>query len=527
MAFCHSCGAQLPANTKFCEECGTPLAQHTPVADTPVVVETVKPKKRGLSRVVIAMITIAVIAVAGAAAAIGITTLNAKKSEGQFIGELTQRLGTTPIAPIIDHYESLTTNGTVNVNFDVEDYWDNVYGDVTLKTDGKNKAFEITANVNDFALDLVANDKRAAINFPDFDAKYYGIDYETFERDFAAFGEEVGIDDYTIEQIVDAVKQISDALKNGSSSGFDKSEITAITEKFENGLKERSGTETVSVGGQEIKAKYTAYTISADDLRGLSEDFVDYLLSNAAFTRLLTTQGGYYGDLDDLRDEILDEIEYALADFEPITLKIYTYKSRTVLISTEFETDGNTYRLMLDFGLSALDDWTLDVRYTENYGSWSRDYIVKLVWSIEQSGDTYTNKITGTRYFIDSDDGYESNSTVVLKSVWNSKTGKFTLSAKEDDYEVGSFSGNMLPTKNGFELTLDLADAADMYTFDVKITASSGGVTIPDPTYVKIDKWDRDLLEEFDEFLNDNNAIADARYNGLIYGSILYYFNIY
>jgi hypothetical protein len=547
--FCAKCGTPLADNAKFCPSCGTPteipvapetveipeVAEPVEIAETFEAAETVetteipeaaeapipvipvqpvyspippeKPVKTGISKplkIIIPVAAALIVIILCATLLVSAAGGGLAKSVKSVGDDFSERFNSTPLSVLTSLYNSLN-DGAIDVDFEynnpnrIEIYT----GSVTLKSNAKERKFEVSgdASLNSVDLDasLYLDGKIAALGSSLLDGDKYGVTYATFDSDIEGFAELIGLDPdgYEVELLKSYVDVVESSLGSGGDAdakAFQK-DAQKVFKTFLDGLSAKKGSEKITLGGKSVSAKTVTYTIAPKDIKGLLTSLIalyrnnTYLRSSFDVGLSVMASGIDY-------DEALDELEDALEDFEDyydgdIKITFFTAKKRLtrVDVAAELEIDRQDVEIeaTLNFGAAADDDWTLKFKLSDRYS----EYSGSVRWTYSESDGTAKNTIKVSF----NDDGYEE--AVTLSSTWNKKDGAFKLTAKGDYFDE-QLKGNLIVNKSGF--TLDISP--EMYpayiTLNLKFTGTKGA-KIAAPSFINLDKWDEDLIYKIED----------------------------
>ena len=558
MTFCYQCGKPIDQGTRFCPGCGASQSTDDPVSrqdpssasqepaykpsespysqqdfsfsapqspydqpepQRPAYSDSSAPgsgsyypgamsptKKKPSKFLMIGVPVIAVVAIAAAIFALiffRTTPLLAVSRALSSVGEeVTTRLDSTPVKAVMMLVDTLK-DGTLSVDFTYEDYYgDSVAGSVVLSSNSKERDYAIEADVSaygdKFDLSVFMNKERLAVGSKLLDSNYYGVKYSTFRNDVRSFGDLTGLDEKTMDTLSDIVEMIGDMMNaEDVSKDYVKSYSDIMTRFFEN-CEVKSERDTVESGGSSARCTRVDIVITEDALFALLEDYLTLLEDDDTVDKYLgmfdnELINGAAGNVAGSYKDSIKEMRKLVREFErnysgDITVSMFVGSRNRLLraeIDADLRIDGDRTRIKgtFDFGASAQDRWTFNFNITA--GDMRETF--KVVWDYRER----TNTIENTLAFTDSD-----GDTVTLQSSWAPDRGDFTLSF-DDSRNVSEVSGVFRPGKDGFRLSFDnlleSSYSGDSLTIDIN---AQSGVQIKQVDYVKIDKWDEELLEK-------------------------------
>ena len=416
--------------------------------------------------------------------------------------EVSQRIDGTPLKAYGLLMETID-DGTLTVNFDYEDGWfgDEVRGSVSLSSIMKNYEFAITGDIrmydaywdDDQRIDFRAyiNKERFAAGSRLIDTNLYGFRYSTFGDDIRVFGNMVGLDRETMDQMADIVGMIEEALNTDPTERYNNIMQNSILTDFYDRCELTSEQVEISSGNGNARVTKIDIVISKEAVIGLFNDLYDLMDSDEDIRSLYETFADYtygmsYGSMmRELRD-MINVIDDAYADSNTITLSFFV-GSRNRLVRMEINTniriEGERIRFSgtFDFGTSAKDSW--DFRLT------AEDATLRIVWNHTERSDRIESIIVLTA----------DNESFTLKSDWTPSNGRFTLSANDDYGFGGEISGVFRESSGGFNLAFDdiMIDSYYEDKLSIEIVGEYGAKIDP-VTYINIDDWTMDLLEKLE-----------------------------
>jgi len=439
--------------------------------------------------------------------------VSALKNVGE---EASQRLDGTPLRAI-KLLEDTINDGTLTVSFEYEDRWwnDEVSGKVSLASKMEQRDFALSGDLSVYGqrydFEAFLNSERVALGSKLIDNKYYGFKFSTFRDDMRVLGDLFGIDRRTLNEMADAVEMIEKALAKPDKKKDDKylAEYAKLLQDFYKNIEQTSENTEIDSGGKSVKCKKIDFVITKDAMVGLLNDFADLLENDESIREQFDL---IYGDLltnmyyrysyNDLMNEYksaVRRIDRGLDRSSKITFTLYIGSKDRLLsmgMDADLSSDGDRLRIRatMDFGASATDRWTLNIRVTGDVVNQT----VNIVWDIKERSNSIENSISVT----------VQNETITLMSSWSPARGDFTLSVEDKYGDGGKLTGVFLPTKDGFSLEIDnpLPSYRDQY-LTLKIEAKTGA-SIKKIDYVNLDKWDKNLKDK----------LEDLMYSGIFFG---------
>jgi hypothetical protein len=557
--FCGNCGAANNDGSKFCLQCGAALeSQEQPVyqdAGSRTEVTAGKNrlmvflKKRWMIVAPAAVVIVILLFCLNSIRAAFDPTFAVERATDTTFSLLEKRMDNSPLK-VISAFDDCTKNGTLGLSFSYDSgYGYDVSGDISVLSNSSKKNYGVIANlsVNDEAFDITAllNSNRLAFNSSLIDDKYYGIAFDSYDKDIKEFAKAADLDDYTVESITSVVDSLRSVTNPADTKFIDK-----YGELIETSVKNQpvTSSEQISLDGETIGCKVVKYEITEDDLEKLLNDFFemfendkeirDYFMANINNPSLssLYAMFGYYNysyygipgeqDAEAVYDTMLDNMRNAIDSFKDVysgKINMSYYISGNKLV--RFELAGSPkisgekvgFDFSIDFGKSPdKNDIVINMSASDNYGS---EIGLKATLQSEYKSGVQTNELK-----IKASEGGYSES-VLLKSEWTKKTGELVLSieAGGEEYEM---EGNLKYVNGGFKLVLDdLIDSSmGIGSLDLTITAQKG-TKIPNPDYINLDKWDSDLISDLEDALSgfsgmggsndfyDDNPLFDDAFN--------------
>ena len=432
--------------------------------------------------------------------------------------EITQRIDGTPLKAF-GLLSDILKDGTLTVDFDRgnERYGTQTTGSIKLSSISEEREFALAGKIKlyndyndeyrDVEFEAFINKERLAIGSRLFNDNFYGVRYSTFNDDIEVFGDAVGLDSDTMDQMTDVVNILDEMMNYSASDSSLNERFSDLLIKFYEGCEQTSDRVDIDIGGKSIRVTQQIITISKDAILGLLEGYYDLFEDNddsRAIMDLYTSIIGadqYYSDgmsynnaLREFRSFIRDFEKY-YSDASTITITLYIGSNdRLILaeIDASMRIDNERYRFSIsfDFGESAEDRWVFKANADGG--------MIKVVWDYKERSSSLENTIVITT----------DEDTITLISDWAPGRGDFTLSFEDEDtygwQNTGEITGVFREENNGFSLSFDnLMDTyyGDIFTIDITAEKGAG---IKQIDYINIDRWDKALIEEFGDFINNS-----------------------
>jgi hypothetical protein len=404
--------------------------------------------------------------------------------------------------------------GTMTVSFKYSDFWTGeTTGNIMISSDSKAQEAAFTGDLyvvgEAIDFELYINTERMAFGSRRLDNNYYGFNYETFRNDFRAFGSDMGLDRYTINEISDIVDIIADIIKESMDMDaledfFDDDELKFLME-FINACEVTSERTQIQSGNSEVSCTRIDYLIAKDALLILLNGFYDILQNNDAIRSQFSIfdnqmfSAGVFGY--NPYDEMTREFRNMIREFErnysgTITISFFISSNRLLCMEINadmmFDGERGIIAAKLDFGSSIEDRWVFDIEVSSEYD----DNSVRVAWDYRKrsGGDEIENSI-----FITTDSGYGLDTEmIILSSVWSPTRGNFTL-AYDDGWNSGEITGNFTVSGRGFRFSFDNPfpsyNAAEL-TFEI---AAEPGAQIKQIDYININRWSDTLVPAIED----------------------------
>jgi len=408
-------------------------------------------------------------------------------------------------------------SGSVTVDFDYNDRWDNTRGAVTIHTDNKNNetAFEVEFSTDGFDIDLelFVNRERTAARVSQIDNNFYGIKYDTFKDDFKPFADLLGLDRDEIDMIIELVDFYADSMNVTGDAGSAYSQYGELIKKFITGVDINEERVDFISDGKSIRVKKIELTISESMIIGLLYDLLDLMENDDSIRSLFEANYGVPAGLYPFYqspsfNEIIQEIRTEIRNLERELrgeLKIAFYigsRDRLMRMEVDFnflyDRDRTEFTLSMDFGSSANDLWVFSFNSRDGRDS----TIYSISWNIKE-----TSRGGETTLTMDSENRYGIETLAVILD-WNDR-GYFTLSFKDEYSSEDLLSGTYTKIKDGFELVIDdpYTDSRWDESLQLKISAITRSGHIAQIDYINIADWGTSLIDKIGEFFNGTGSI--------------------
>lgn len=538
--FCSKCGTSNGETSKFCTKCGQPLGSSQPGSQNTAVLTREKPaddnkllqffKKRWMVITPVVVIIAVVLLFLNSIIMMIAPTYAVMKASENTISLLSKRMDRSPLSAM-QILADCGRDGTIGTDFSYSDSYTDFSGSISLmsKLSAQNYGMAATLSVGGEDLDLTAlfNRDRFAFNSSLIDDQYYGVTYDTFNQDIEAFADVAGIDDEIVTMLQSYVEHMRSSMDSDLPRMLEK--YGKLTEQFVKDLKPVVSSEQVTIGGEKLGCKVVTYEITDDALDTLLEDFYALLSEDPEMREYLSSYLGAqnfalygmydygYGDSDEadgdaLYDDMMDELDDAISSFKKEysgSLNISYFISGNKLVRFEIAGEPKIsgekveFAAYADFGKNP-DKNNIEVGF-EGTDEYDDEIGLKITYQSEYASNVITENIKLKA------SSYGDSETVTLESAWDQKTGDITIALDTgyDDYEV---DGNLKIAGGGLTLTLEdiLLDEYDDGYLDLTLTASKG-TQIPNPSYVNLDKWDEDFLNDL---MDAGQDVSDAVYYG-------------
>ena len=429
--------------------------------------------------------------------------------------EAMERINTTPLRVLAMAFEKLE-NGTLTLNFEYSDRWDDIEATATLISNRANRAhfleFEIADRSDSFKAEVFLTQDSLAVGSTLVDDNLYGITFSTFREDIRTFGAVVDMDEETMDSLADMV-ELLEMLMN--TDGLDRTALEPYIDMmtdFIRALEVTSERTQIRAGGENVSVRRIEFIIDADDIGILLtdivetmrdddalRDFYNLVVDNEALTEEIAWMLGMRGQLPSY-DEFVRDLGLAARtirrDLSGDIAAIFYIGSRDRIFRMAYEVDlrfsGERIRIdrVLDFGRSARDNWT----FTANMNVFGDRTSSEMVWDFRERSNRVINNIIWTN-----NDRWGED-IVMLQSVWSKDSGRFALSYDER-WSSGEISGILTYGRNGFRLAIDNPFLRQTNTwFDFELIGTTDN-QIRSIDFINIDRWTQEMLEEIDEAL--------------------------
>lgn len=562
--YCTECGSKLLENAAFCSSCGAALNAKTPHA-TPATQETQpaptaqevqaapavqefqftpavqeiqatpvaqeiqatpnKHRPRKALRFGILGLVLAAFAVGGfyvySLIAPALALGNAMSG---FAEEVNQRLDASPLAAFRMLNEA-SQDGVISGSFDFWYEWDNFREGGSVRLDlHSNRAANEYALLGSFQirddwseLDLSTDfqihlsPQRAAFGLGLFDNQLYGFNFPTFRQDFHNFGRLIGLDEFMINQISDAVASLEEFLQPAAQNAENRWQqyIDLVSAFFRDNMGQAQDI-TIMQNNHPITVSRHEIIITRHLIASLLEDFHRLLSNDHQLRSMFDSTPGMFDDmLWELRMEI-DELRNPgpwSPEIPDMIIAMYVGTGQRLSRLTFFVEDRyETTEFTLDLGTSVFDTWTLDVAIEDrwSYIQWGgeiRHESHRFIWEFFDAGAEYVNRFTMMLHI----GRWDDNIALILR--WNPSTGRFVFEYRDDWSSQTLFEGNFTKSNGGFNLAFEY-DSGWGETMNFRLSARPGA-NIPRPSFIGVERWDQALLDrleqQFDELYDDLN----------------------
>lgn len=552
MLFCNKCGKSVAEGTRFCPGCGNPMASpevpaqpqqayvppqeptyappqpyvppqqtyeppqpayagysdyQSPDPEPGYSAPEPPPKKKPNKLLVIGAPILAVVLIAAGVLAFilfrATPLVAATRALSNLDAEITERIDTTPLKALT-MLPDLMEDGSIRAEFTYSDmYTDEYKGNIKLNSNTTDRDFGVEFNLSAGrdSLDFEAfiNKERLAVGSSLLDNNYYGFKYGTFRRDVRSFGELIGLDDKTMNDLADIIDMVNELMNMEEADAKQREVYSKPMTKFFNSCEITSEREKIDSGGSSVNSTKIEIAFTEEALFTMLNDYIELFEDEDVLTQYTKIL-----DKDFLRDGFMDlnneynramkELKDQLRDFErrlsgDISITMFV-GSRNRLLRAEinadmrYEKERVRIKATFDFGASAQDRWTVNLSV-----SLDNDRIsFKGVWDYRERSNSIENTITLTP---------DNGEPLVLKSTWSPDRGNFTLSYN-DGWNENELSGVFTTSDKGFRLSFDnLWDANTNYlerVLKLDIRAETGAQS-KRVDFINIDRWDEVFLE--------------------------------
>lgn len=281
------------------------------------------------------------------------------------------------------------------------------------------------------------------------------------------------VDEYTLEEINNALSQITDINEIPDSSEFQKELKTAWSDAFMNWEFEKIEASEFTVNGKDQKCKGYSILLTSDMMIELIEETKDIYI---AYCEEMESEYISTEDISDAFNEIIEEAEY-MDNFE---VAVYLYKNQIAAITlTEEEDEESFLDFYIEGGSYPLQNWTL----------WSdEDYISK---TTTEEGNKEISSIE-----------ISNDEEIQIAWSYNKKSGEFTGDFS-DGYNELSIVGTVEQTKSAITLDIskfEIDNYGDIYNF-------TGSFAIHDENIIE-----KPTQNRFDIGNADEEEVTDMQY---------------
>lgn len=520
--YCTKCGNSIEGK-KFCNACGQPVGQQAPPYAAP---NGPAPRKQGFGKLALIVPLVLVVALAGGGAFFLFNRvtplLAAERALGNFTEEFRQRIDGSPFGAISMLADALEGGFVAaNIAHENRNWGSSTRINFDFHADDARREYMLNLNADvegiRFDLEGFMDRNSLAVRVPQVDSSFYGINFATFRSDFRQFAREIGLSEWEINEIADAVDMVREALNAPSVDDSFWDEYTAMLTDFLTAGEMSSASETIASGGQSVSVTRTEFYYSMRDITDFLRDFLNALRSDSRLDPLGTVDPWMWDDMMSEFDAAVREMEREVAG--GMTLALYIGpQNRLVRASVAFDArparggDGESATLAIvgDFGTSVFSPWRFTISTRIEEESWSdssrtdiSEFEIELLWTYEVSGGRHVNTIEATvteeqqwwNSRLGEMDAWSDTSRATIASEWNSGSGAFTLSVA-DEWDRYEFGGNFMPdARGGFELRLDPIDLGWGDEIRIVIRAGLGANITPVRDFINADQWNAALLD--------------------------------
>jgi hypothetical protein len=392
---------------------------------------------------------------------------------------------------------------------------------ISMYTDERRGNYALIADAAVFGETLEAaffmNRQRVIIDVDKF-RNSYGFRYDRFEDDMRVLGRDAGLDNRTINMIVEYMEFMETQISNPVDYEAWLKPYNDIVQRHmlrNEGNSERNA--EVRVGrGEFVNARRVTYTFDDAAVLALLTELVDTLLKDELVLDTIEMMSGMDGmDHMSVR-EFEREIENAIREFERnvtnFSLELsFFIGARNRLVQIEADLDmtvrytnwnGDTTRerqratITLNMGSSVNSTWSLTVRDNDNRA----EYVAEWRYSGADASRIRHEFIVDGHTYID--------------LAWNPSNGFFTLIYDDgmDGWWSNSFEidGTYRQTRDGFTIELEF-EGIEFYAMAQK------GVAVPTPAsenFISLDSWYETLFDEFADIEDFLEEITDGLFGG-------------
>ena len=424
--------------------------------------------------------------------------------------EFSQRLEDTPLEAFGLLFEALT-DGSVTVDFDHREYgWfeTEISGRVTLHADYENEEHALEASLSveglEFDVDLHFNDEFIAARLRQFNNNFYGITFATFSQDFQSFANLIGLSQWEIDEIVEAVEIYEEMMSMYDIDGLYDQYIELFSEFFDN-VTVRSSRDSVVQNGVSTNARRVDFTITADMLIDLLEDYIIMLENDDDMRAFFSSWDDFNAVMDpwagnvSIYDEMLREMRWMLEDMfglqGSIVVSMYIDNNDRLLrmemnMDLEMDRERVQITMTLDFGTSANDTWEFSVTVRDRFEVFE---VLSIVWEMDKTPSGGETSIMVV------EEGWESGGVTLS---WTDR-GDFVLSMNDFGWHQELLSGNYTRSGQGFNLRLDGLIDDGWQRLDLGISAAARTERLVPVDFINISQWDQRFLDSIENFVEE------------------------
>ena len=303
---------------------------------------------------------------------------------------------------------------------------------------------------------------------------------------------------------------------------FEDGRTTAISKESQEELEKqlydsiqvkRDGSQEVTIGGKNKKAKKYLLTIEEDDVKDLIETYEEIYMDEIFDLEYSTYSGDLRDMLKERMEDQFEEIIDAVEDDFEMDVLLYRGKVAGFSFDWTFEDKDEEVDIKITAENSGLANILTDFKYTYETSYGDRETTATIEKETEESGDKVveTIKCVADSYY---DDDYEIGYSVDITTEIDGND--FSFEIEEENSEWGdetlvSVSGQIDNVKKGklLDLSIDDAEIEDEYfdKFDVTLYINADP-SEADPVDVKSSADKCYVLEEdedeIDEFIEDH-----------------------
>lgn len=435
------------------------------------------------------------------------------------ISALMERTEGSPVS-LLGTAQEILKKGTADISVGTNDpEIGEISIDLSMASDQAAKKYAISGEMQflgqDIDMDLYMDGDVFTLKVNPFtNGKYYGVTYDSFDADIRASAFSTMLNENTITQISDIVKQVDNSFDNSTNyEELLEPYIKKIIEFIEE-TELTTGSELIELNGKQTKCDTVTATLEKDDLVSLLEDLVDMLEADEKLRESMGTglsMAVIVGEESDPYAEMINELRNELNEFKATVdlkceLTYYIHSTTLVAVGYELQMSGDDesddldVEMLISFGADAAKD---DIIIKINVTSGETKNSAKVISSLEKDGNSYKETVSISAKSND------TKSTLKLIYDWNRKKGE--LSVELDMDEDGEktecdFTMVLKETEDGFEIGFDdlyrimqSSDdtAVDSESADLSVSITySKGCEISAPEFVNLDQIDMTVLGE-------------------------------